>query len=111
MFITFIITVFLFFVFIKLMPDNHIPAPLTGDELGFAVSIPDSEIPTNTTITATISDGTNSLTATTIDSTSKGVVIGNASLTSGTLECTFTLNTTDTSVTPTIKDYAICILR
>jgi len=32
MFITFIITVFLFFVFIKLIPDNHIPAPLQGDE-------------------------------------------------------------------------------
>lgn len=32
MIITFIITVFLFFVFIKLIPDNHIPAPLQGDE-------------------------------------------------------------------------------
>ncbi|WP_144242074.1 ABC transporter permease [Candidatus Izimaplasma bacterium HR1] len=32
MIITFIITVFLFFVFIKLIPDNHIPAPLSGDD-------------------------------------------------------------------------------
>jgi len=32
MIITFIITVFLFFVFIKLIPDNHVPAPLQGDE-------------------------------------------------------------------------------
>lgn len=32
MFITFIITVFLFFVFIKLIPDNHVPPPLTGDD-------------------------------------------------------------------------------
>lgn len=32
MVITFIITIFLFFVFIKMMPDNFIPAPLTGDD-------------------------------------------------------------------------------
>lgn len=32
MVITFVITVFLFFVFIKLIPDNHIPAPLSGDD-------------------------------------------------------------------------------
>ena len=32
MVITFIITVFLFFVFIKLIPDNHVPAPLSGDD-------------------------------------------------------------------------------
>ena len=32
MVITFVITVFLFFMFIKLIPDNHIPAPLTGDD-------------------------------------------------------------------------------
>ena len=32
MVITFFITIFLFFVFIKLMPDNYIPAPLQGDD-------------------------------------------------------------------------------
>ena len=32
MFITFFITVFLFFVFIKLIPDNHVPAPGDGDD-------------------------------------------------------------------------------
>lgn len=32
MVITFIITVFLFFVFIKLMPDNYVAPPLTGDD-------------------------------------------------------------------------------
>lgn len=85
---------------------------LDGNELGFAVSIPDSDIPTNTSITATISDGTNSLTATAIDTVSKGIVIGNpGTLTSGTLKVEFTLSTTDTSVTPTLSNYAINILR
>lgn len=32
MFITFFIVIFLFFVFIKLLPDNYVPAPGTGDE-------------------------------------------------------------------------------
>lgn len=32
MLITFVITVFLVFFFIKLMPDNHIPPPLAGDD-------------------------------------------------------------------------------
>ena len=32
MVITFFITIFLFFMFIKLIPDNHIPAPLSGDD-------------------------------------------------------------------------------
>lgn len=32
MFITFFIVVFLFFVFIKLLPDNYVPSPGTGDE-------------------------------------------------------------------------------
>lgn len=32
MFITFFIVIFLFFVFIKLLPDNYVPTPGTGDE-------------------------------------------------------------------------------
>lgn len=32
MFITFFIVIFLFFVFIKLLPDNYVPAPGAGDE-------------------------------------------------------------------------------
>jgi peptide/nickel transport system permease protein/oligopeptide transport system permease protein len=32
MFITFFITIFLYFVFIKMMPDNYTPPPLTGDD-------------------------------------------------------------------------------
>ena len=87
-------------------------ASLDGNELGFAISVPDADIPTNTSITATISDGTNSLSAVTIDSVSKGAIVGNpGTLSSGTLKCTFTLNTTDTSVTPTINGYCISIIR
>ena len=85
---------------------------LDGNELGFAISAPDADIPANTSITATISDGTNSLSAVTIDPIKKGVVISNdGTLSSGTLKCTFTLNTTDTSVTPTLPSYGVNILR
>ena len=34
MVITFVITIFIFFVFIKLMPDNHI-APIGGDDIWY----------------------------------------------------------------------------
>lgn len=85
---------------------------LDGNELGFAISVPDSDFPTGTSITATISDGTNSLTATAIDTVSKGVIIGNpGTLSSGTLKCTFTLSTTDSSVIPTLPSYGIGVLR
>jgi hypothetical protein len=85
---------------------------LDDNELGFAISNPDATIPTNTGITATISDGTNSLTPVTIDSVSKGAVVGNpATLIGGTLKCTFTLSSTDTTITPTINGYGISIIR
>lgn len=85
---------------------------LDGNELGFAISVPDSDIPTGTSIGVIISDGTNSLTETIIDSQSKGVVIGNPNtLSSGTLKATFKLNTTDTSKTPILSEYGLSILR
>lgn len=89
---------------------------LDGNENGFVISIPDATFPTNTTISATIGDGTNTLTKTAVDSTSKGVVIGNGTafggpLSSGTLQVTFTLETTDSTVTPTLPGYAIGVIR
>jgi len=84
---------------------------LDGNELGFAVSVPDSNIPTDTSIDVVVSDGVNSTPSQTIDSISKGVVVGNSNLTSGTLKVTFILNTTDTSKTATIPSIGICVLR
>lgn len=83
-----------------------------GNELGFAVSVPDSTFPTNTSMTVIISDGTNSLSAKTINTISKGcIVINDGTLAAGTLKATFTPATTDTTTTPTFVDYAINILR
>jgi len=63
-----------------------------------------------TSSTAVLS--TYSLSAATIDPVSKGVVVGNpGTLSSGTLEVTFTFATTDTSVTPTLSSYGVSILR
>lgn len=85
---------------------------LDGNEKGFVISTPDSDFPTGTSITAKVSDGTNSLSAGTIDTISKGVVVGNpGTLSSGTLKLTFTLATSDTSVTPTLGSYGVKILR
>lgn len=89
---------------------------LDGNEKGFVVSVPDSTFPTNTSMTVTISDGTNSLDPQTIDTTRKAVLIGNGTafggpLSSGTLEVTFTLSTTDPTVTPTLLDYGIRVIR
>lgn len=85
---------------------------LDGNETAFAISTPDATIPTNTSISVVVSDGTNSLSAGTIDSISKGVVVGNDdTLTSGTLNLTFTLATTDNTVTPTLPSYGVSILR
>ena len=85
---------------------------LDGNEELFTISVPDATFPDDTSITATLTDGTNSLPAATIDTVSKGVVIGNdGTLGSGTLGVTFTLSTTDEEVTPTLPGYAIKILR
>jgi len=84
---------------------------LTGDELGFAISTPESVIQTGTTLTATVSDGSNSLSAVSINSTSKGVVTGNdGSLSSGTLKVTYTLTPTSSKMV-SISEYGVCILR
>lgn len=85
---------------------------LDGNEKAFVVSTPDSSFPTNTSISVVVSDGTNSLTSATIDSISKGVIVANTGgLTSGTLNLTFTLASTDNTVTPTLSTYGVKILR
>ncbi len=64
----------------------------------------DKTLPTNTNITADITDGTTTLSAQPLNE-----VIGLTGFTSGTLEVTFNLTTTDTSVTPTITGYGVYI--
>jgi len=62
----------------------------------------DKEVPTNTNITVDISDGTNSITGQPVNST-----IDISSLGSGTLQLTFNLTTTDTTVTPKIYGWSV----
>jgi len=64
----------------------------------------DKTVPTNTTLTVDISDGT-----TTLSSQPVNESIGISSLSSGTLELTFNLSTTDTLVTPELKGYGVFI--
>ena len=96
--------------FIVLVDSNT--TNLDENEKGFAISTPDVELPTDTSIDVSISDGNNTIGPETIDTTSKGVIIDNdGTLTSGTLELTFTLKTTDNSKTPILKNYGVDIIR
>jgi hypothetical protein len=74
---------------------------LTGSENSICV-YSDKTIPTNTSITVDISDGTTTLSSQAINS-----MIGIDSLSSGTLKLTFNLITTDTSVTPVLYGYGV----
>ena len=76
---------------------------LNGNELSICVYA-DVNIPTDTTLTVDISDGTTTLSAQPINE-----VLALNGFTSGTLELTFNLATTDSAVTPTIKGYGVYI--
>lgn len=84
---------------------------LDGNEKACAISIPDSILPTNTSILASISDGSISTSNYTVNPVSKGVIVPITSLGSGTLKVTFILQTTNNSVSPTLLNYGIDILR
>ena len=64
------------------------------------------DLPADTSITVDISDGTTTLSAQAITKNSTGV-IDISSLSSGTLELTFNLATTDTDVTPSLYGYGV----
>ena len=68
-------------------------------------------IPTNTSKSIVLSDGTNSTSSYSLDDYGNSEVIDISSLSSGTLEIAETLETTDTSVTPTSDGYSIELIR
>jgi len=76
---------------------------LTGAERNLLV-YSDKTLPTNTSMTVDISDGTTTLAAQPFDT-----VIDISTLGAGTLSLTFNLATTDTAVTPSLKGYGVYI--
>jgi len=85
---------------------------LDGTEKALIISTPDSIWNTGSSMTVTASDGTTSTSAQTINSTSKNTgVFSISSLSSGTLKLTFTLATSDTTLSPEFKGYGVYVIR
>lgn len=84
---------------------------LTLDGTENAISIyNDAIIPTNTSMSVVVSDGTNSTSSYPLGAKTS-TIIPIEDLSSGTLKMTFTLATTDTTVTPTWSGYGVVIAK